>query len=254
MKLLDYTSDVDHNRTVLTFAGPPEAVAQAAFETVAVAVERIDLRTHQGVHPRIGAADVLPFVPISGIDLETCALLALGVAERVWTELGLPVYLYEAAARTPERKRLEYLRSRTFAGAPDVGNGRHPSAGALIAGARPFLIAWNVNLRSRDLNAAKAIARAVRQSSGGLPAVKALGLQLQSRGCVQVSINLTDFEVTPMHVVYERVRDVARTMHVEIGGVELIGLVPQRALDLSVGYEIPWEPGRILSTGRSSRG
>ena len=248
VRLLHYTSDPDHNRTVLTFAGPPVPVAEAAFRAVAVAVERIDLRKHIGVHPRIGAADVLPFVPIRGIDLPQCAQIAEAVGARVWNELGLPVYLYEAAARDPGRKRLEQIRSRSFVGQPDIGSGRHPSAGALVTGARPFLIAWNVNLRSRDLTAAHTIARRIRESSGGLPAVKALGLELASRGQVQVSINLTDFETTPLHVVYELVRHEAQTLGVEIEGVELIGLLPQRALELSQGYDIPWEPGTEIAT------
>jgi glutamate formiminotransferase/glutamate formiminotransferase/formiminotetrahydrofolate cyclodeaminase len=229
--LLDRTSDVDHNRTVLTIAGNPEAVAEAAFRAVETAVARIILPAHEGVHPRIGAADVVPFVPIEHSSLEDCAHIAVAVAARCWSELRLPAFLYEAAARDAARARLEVLRSPKFGGEPDFGEGRHPTAGAVIVGARNFLVAWNINLESQDLQAAREIARAIRESNGGLKCVKALGLELKSRGQVQVSINLTDFETTPVHVVFERVREEAQLRSIAIAGSELIGLIPERALE-----------------------
>lgn len=242
-KLLDRTSDPDHNRTVLTIAGQPGSVAEAAFRAIQAASELIELPTHQGVHPRIGASDVVPLVPITGISLTECAALAEELGRRIWTELGVPVFLYEAAASDPSRRPLETLRSRSFAGAPDFGTGRHPTAGAYIVGARPFLIAWNINLDSCDLQAAKEIAKSIRESSGGLPCVKALGLELKSRGRVQVSINLTNFERTPLHQVFDRVRERAAARNIAIAGSELIGLLPQRALDLSAGYDLQWLVG-----------
>jgi glutamate formiminotransferase len=241
--LLDQTSDVDHNRTVLTIAGTPGAVAEGAFRAIEAAVARIALPSHEGVHPRIGAADVVPFVPISGISLEECAHIAVDVASRCWRELRLPAFLYEAAARDAARARLEVLRSSKFRGEPDFGEGRNPTAGAVIVGARNFLVAWNINLKSQDLLAAREIARAVRESSGGLKCVKALGLELKSRGQVQVSINLTDFETTPIHVVFERVREEALGRNIPIAGSELIGLIPARALEAARGHDLQWLVG-----------
>lgn len=241
--LLDQTSDRDHNRTVLTIAGSPEAVAEAAFRAVAQAVERIDIPMHEGVHPRVGAADVVPFVPVREASLELCAEIANQLGMRIFKELGVPVYLYEAAARTPERARLEVLRSPRFTGDPDIGKGRHPAAGVSIVGARRFLVAWNVNLHTQDPEAARAIARAVRQSSGGLPAVKSIGLELRSRGQVQVSINLVDFETTPLHLVFDRIRTEAEARGIEIAGSELIGLIPRKALELSAGHDLRWLVG-----------
>lgn len=240
--LLDRTSDADHNRTVLTFAGAPEAVAGAAFAAISEAVARIDVSRHSGVHPRIGAADVVPFVPVEGLGLAECAGLARDLAQRVWDELRVPVFLYEAAARRPECARLENVRRLAPLGLePDIGHGRHPAAGACVIGARKFLIAWNVNLRTRDLSAAKAIAREIRESSGGLRAVKALGLPLESRGQVQVSINLVDFEATPLHVVFDAIADLCRLRGIEIAGSELIGLIPAAALRASEGRDLRWE-------------
>jgi glutamate formiminotransferase len=241
--LLDRTSDVDHNRSVLTIAGNPAAVAEAAFRAIETAVARIILPSHHGVHPRIGAADVVPFVPISNSSLEECARIAVEVAARCWSELRLPAFLYEAAARDAARARLEVLRSSKFRGEPDFGEGRHPTGGAVIVGARNFLVAWNINLDSQDLQAAREIARAVRESGGGLPCVKALGLELRSRGQVQVSINLTDFDITPIHVVFERVREEARRRNIPIAGSELIGLIPQRALEAAHGHDLHWLAG-----------
>lgn len=237
--LLGQTADVDHNRCVLTFAGPPEAVLDAALAAARVAVERIDLATHTGVHPRIGALDVLPFVPLEGAPMGLCVELAERAAKRLWEDLGVPCFLYESVARTAERRNLAFVRS-TRAGAPDVGVGRHPSAGCTAVGARKFLIAYNVNLASGDLSVAKAIAREVRESTGGLPCLKALGLELHSRGMVQVSMNLTDFEVTPLHVAFQAVRDAAAARGVQIESSELIGFIPRRAIEAARGVDLRW--------------
>jgi len=240
--LLDRTSDPDHNRSVLTFAGSAGAVASAALEAVRTAVERIDISTHSGVHPRIGAADVVPIVPIEDITLDECADIARELGQCIWEELQVPVFLYEAAARRTECVRLESVRKLVPQGlAPDIGEGRHPTAGACVVGARKFLIAWNINLLTTDVSAAREIAAAIRASNGGLPAVKALGLSLESRNQVQVSMNLVDFEVTPLHTVFTRVESLARKRGVQIAGSELIGLIPQAALSACEGHDLRWE-------------
>ena len=251
--VLKSESDADHNRSVITFAGTPEAVGEAAFEGVRTAVALIDLRRHNGVHPRIGAADVVPFVPVEGVTLEECSKLAHRVGARVWHELGVPVYFYEAAASAPERGRLEEVRRGGFEHprlAPDLGGpGLHPTAGACIIGARRFLIAFNIDLDTADVGIARAIARKIRTSSGGLPHVKALGLFLQSRGRAQVSMNLTDFEATPLHVVFERVRDEAAALGVHVAGSEIIGLIPQKALDMAAAHLLrlgAFDPGFVF--------
>lgn len=241
-KLLDTTSDQDHNRSVLTFAGAPDAVVEAAFESVREAAAKIDMSRHAGVHPRIGAADVVPLVPIEGITLEECAQLARALGARIERELGVPVYLYEAAALRPECKRLENVRKLAPTGfPPDYGTGRHPTAGASVVGARKFLVAWNINLRTHDLAFARGIAREIREASGGLPAVKSIGLLLESRGQVQVSINLVDFEQTPLYVVFDAVKQRCNAAGVEIAGSELIGLIPAAALASSEGRDLQWE-------------
>ena len=241
VRLLDATSDPDHNRSVLTFAGNPEAVAKAAFEAVRIAAATIDISRHAGVNPRLGSEDVVPFVPVDAISLQNCATIARAVAHRIWSELKIPIYLYEAAALRPECKRLENVRKLAPQGLPpDIGEGRHPTAGACVVGARKFLIAWNINLRSTDLNAAQTIARQIRESSGGLKAVKALGLPLESRGEVQVSINLVDFETTPLHTVFDAVAEECRKRGIEIAGSELIGMVPAAALEASRGHDLRW--------------
>ena len=241
--VLGQTSDPDHNRSVVTFAGHPDAVAEAAFRGVARAVDLIDLRTHHGVHPRLGAADVVPFVPVREASMQDCIRVAERIGERVWRELGVPVYLYEAAARRPDRVRLEDVRRGQFEGVreevrtnparvPDFGGAElHPTAGASIVGARNFLVAFNVNLATSDVSIARQIARSVRASSGGLPHVKAMGVLLASRGLAQVSMNLTDFETTPLHRVYTAVAQEAARLGVGIAGSEIIGLVPRRALE-----------------------
>jgi len=240
--LLDTTSDPDHNRSVLTFAGAPREVADAALAAARVAVERIDITRHAGIHPRLGAVDVIPFVPVQEIGMEECADLARETGARIWEQLRVPVYLYEAAALRIEGRRLENVRRLAVAGlAPDIGEGRHPTAGVCVVGARRFLVAWNINLRSRDLEAAREIAREIRASNGGLPAVKAMGFPLGGRGQVQVSINLVDFEATPLHVVFEAVAERCRKRGIEVAGSELIGMIPAAALKASEGFDLRWE-------------
>ena len=241
--VLHRTSDVDHNRSVITFAGPKQAVLEAAVRVAERARDTIDLNEHRGVHPRLGALDVLPFVPLAGTTLGECVELAHLAGERIWRELGVPVYFYEAAAKREDRRKLEDVRRGEFEGLretvaveksrqPDWGEGAlHPTAGAVIVGARPFLVAYNINLQTGDVRLAKAIARKIRTSSGGLPAVKALGLGLPSRGAAQVSMNLTDFAQTGIDVVYRAVERLAREAGVEIAESELIGLLPREALE-----------------------
>lgn len=243
--VLDRSSDRDHNRSVVTFTAPVGVVQEAAFQAVRQAVVLIDLRAHSGVHPRIGAADVVPFVPLEGVTLEDCVRLARETGRRIWEELRVPVYFYEAAALRAERRNLADIRRGNWEGLcvearvnpgrrPDLGGpALHPSAGAVAVGARKFLIAFNVNLATADVGIARRIARTIRASSGGLPAVKAMGVWLASRGLAQVSMNLTDFEQTPVRTAFEAVCLEAARYGVGIAGSELIGLVPKKALESS---------------------
>jgi glutamate formiminotransferase len=246
--LLDQTSDQDHHRTVLTFAGSPEFVMDAAVRLAGVAAQRIDLRTHAGVHPRIGAMDVCPLVPVQGVTLEQCAALAHWVGNRIWLEHGIPVYFYEAAALREDCRKLEDVRRMGLP--PDLGGPTlHPSAGAVVVGARKFLIAYNVNLATADLGIARGIARTIRESRGGLPKVKALGLPLETAGLVQVSMNLVDYEVTSIVQVYEAVERLAAAMGVEVRESELIGLAPAAALSAEIAGRVKltgWSPEMIL--------
>lgn len=215
------------------------------MRAAAKAAELIDLNKQNGVHPRLGALDVLPFVPLSETSLDYCVELAHEAGRRIWEELGIPVYFYEAAAIKPERARLENVRRGEFEGIgeavksdesrrPDVGGPLlHPTSGAVIVGARKFLIAFNINLKTDDVSIAKSIAKSIRTSSGGLPAVKALGLALPSRGLAQVSMNLTDFEQTPVHEVFLEVVRLASQYGVEVEESELIGLMPRKAIEMS---------------------
>ena len=246
--LLHRTSDPDHNRTVITFAGGREAVIEGAVRAADKAAQLIDLNQHRGVHPRVGALDVLPFIPLEGATIELCADLSRQAAARIWNELGIPVYFYQAAASRPDRVQLEDVRRGQFeylreavlfeeSKQPDLGGpSLHPTAGAVIAGARKILIAYNINLKTADLELAKFIAKRIRASSGGLPGVKALGLPLETRGLVQVSMNLTDFEVTPPHVVYAEVTRLAASRGVQVAESELIGLMPRRAVEMAAGH------------------
>jgi glutamate formiminotransferase len=251
--LLHRTSDTDHNRSVLTFAGEPESVVAAAVRAVATAASTIDLTQHQGVHPRLGAADVVPFVPVEGITLAECADLARRAGQEIWETTHVPVYFYEAAATRPQRVRLEDVRRGGFEGIwkavqsdpakrPDIGGPElHPTAGAAIVGARKILIAWNVNLAGGTLADAQAIARRIRQSSGGFPAVKAIGLPLASRHLVQVSVNLTDFEITPLHSVYEAIVAEAAQRGLTVVGSEIIGLMPAAAIENAAAHYFRFE-------------
>ncbi|HEY6465054.1 MAG TPA: glutamate formimidoyltransferase [Candidatus Acidoferrales bacterium] len=251
--LLDRTSDPDHNRSVITMAGEPEIVLEAALRAAGKAAEVIDLREHMGEHPRIGATDVLPFVPVHGITLEECASLARRAGQEVWNRFRIPIYFYEAAATRPDRKNLANLRTGNFEGLrdevlrnpdrrPDVGDPRlHSSAGAIAVGARKFLIAYNINLDTPDIEIAKSVAKAVRQSSGGLPSVKAIAIYLHSRKLAQVSMNLTDFEQTSLRSVFETVKSEAARLGNGIAGSEIVGLVPQQALDSVAGIDLQLE-------------
>ncbi|MBA5867910.1 MAG: glutamate formimidoyltransferase [Nitrospira sp. CR1.3] len=240
--LLDHTMDADHHRSVLTFVGRPEAAGEAAFRAIRVATDLIDLRKHDGVHPRVGATDVVPFVPVRGVTMRDCVQLAKRLGQRVGQELEIPVFLYEQAAAHPDHAPLESVRRGGLEGLafrmhsdpdwlPDFGPPRlHKTAGAVVIGARPPLIAFNVNLRSTNLELARTIARTIRQSNGGLPHVKAIGVELASRRMVQVAMNLTDYRVTPVHVAFETVQAQASLHGVTIAGSEVIGLVPEAAL------------------------
>jgi glutamate formiminotransferase len=240
--------DADHNRSVITFVAPPEHVVDAAVHAVATAVELIDLREHAGQHPRIGATDVLPFIPVSGVTMDECVALAHDAGQRIWQELSIPVYFYERAALRSDRVRLEKVRGQGFEQlrqeieknphhAPDVGEPKlHPSAGAIAVGARPFLIAFNVNLLSSDLSIAQRIARSVRERDGGLPFVKALGFELQSRGLVQVSMNLIDYQQTSITRAFAAVQAEASLLGVKISEAEIVGLLPRASLDRSAAY------------------
>lgn len=246
--VLAWESDTDHNRSVVTMAGEPEAVREAAVRAVGKAAELIDLTRQTGAHPRIGATDVVPFVPIDGVTLADCVVLAKQAADEIWKRFRIPTYLYEAAAQRPERTNLENIRRGQFEGlreevlrnpdrAPDVGEARlHPTAGATVVGARKFLIAYNINLDTPDTNIAKAIAKKIRFSSGGLPAVKAMGVDLRARNLAQVSMNLTDFETTPVHRVFEEVQRQAAQQGVGIAGSEIIGLIPRRAIEMTADH------------------
>ncbi len=246
VKLLDRSSDLDHNRTVLTFAGPPFAVEEAAFRAVQTASELIDLNNHTGAHPRLGATDVIPFVPLSDATMEVCIAMAQRLGERVGNELNIPVYLYEAAATRPERINLENIRKGQYEGLkseiesdserkPDYGPAKLGPAGATVIGARAPLIAFNIYLTTAEVDIARKIAKAIRHSSGGLRYVKALGLLVEGRA--QVSMNLTNYRETPVSRVVEVVRREAARYGVGIHHSELIGLIPQEALtDAAVWY------------------
>ncbi|MGH9343860.1 MAG: glutamate formimidoyltransferase, partial [Terriglobia bacterium] len=240
---LDIMMDADHNRSVVTLVGTPGGVAEAALRGIGCAVALLDLNQHSGLHPRIGAADVVPFVPLDGTALKTCVEIAGQVAEQAWTRYQIPTYLYEAAARRPERRSLEAVRKGGFEGLrnevrvnperkPDFGDAAlHPTAGATAVGARNFLIAYNINLNVPDVAVAETVAREVRASSGGLDCVKAMGLALPSKNVTQVSLNITDFRVTSLALVFAAVEKAAAALDAAVLESELIGLVPRAALD-----------------------
>ena len=242
VRLLDSEMDADHNRAVVTIVGEPEAVLEGVFRGMAKAKELIDLTTHEGEHPRMGATDVVPFVPVKGVTMDDCVELARQLGERVGRELEIPVFLYESAARRPERQNLAKVRKGQFEGLrdeigtnperePDFGPNRiHPTAGVTAIGARPFLVAYNINLGTTDLSVAKAIANAIRHSRGGLSHVKAMGFSIKDRNIVKVSINMVNFKGTPLFRVFEMVRSEAERYGVPVIGSEVVGLVPVDAL------------------------
>jgi len=258
VRLLDWSLDTAHNRSVVTIAGSPAAAVESAVRGVGRAAQLIDLTRQSGVHPRIGAADVVPFVPVSGLSLAECAMLARQAGLEIWRRFGVPVYFYEAAAARPDRIKLEDVRRGQFEGLrefahrdtsrrPDIGGPEiHPTAGASAVGARRFLIAYNIYLAAPedasqqvDISVARAIARAIRASAGGLHGVKAIGVTVNGRA--QVSMNITDFRVTPMREVHAAVRQLARNHGAVAAEGELIGLVPQEAYDAEAEWvrEIP---------------
>jgi glutamate formiminotransferase / 5-formyltetrahydrofolate cyclo-ligase len=266
VRLLDWSLDAAHNRSVVTIAGPPAAVVESAVRGAGRAAQLIDLTRQSGVHPRIGAADVVPFVPVSGVSLAECALLARQAGLEIWRRYGVPVYFYEAAAARPDRINLEDIRRGQFEGLresvrrdasrrPDIGGPEvHPTAGASAVGARRFLIAYNIYLvaasapdspptlpgsAQADITAARAIARAIRASAGGMHGVKAIGLSVNGRA--QVSMNITDFRITPMRQIHAAVRELARNHGAVLAEGELIGLIPQEAYDPEAEWvrEIP---------------
>lgn len=251
--LLDYESDPNHNRSVVTFVAPPEIVVDAAIAAAKKAAELIDLNTHSGEHPRMGATDVIPFVPIAGVTMDDCVKLAKQCGERLFQECGIPVYLYEKAATRPERENLAAVRKGQFEGIrdeiatkesrkPDFGEAAvHSTAGITAVGARPPLIAYNVNLGTTNVEIANKIARAVRHLSGGLRYVKALGFELSDRGVVQVSMNMVNFEGTPLFRAFEMIKREAERYGVPVIGSEIVGLVPQKALNDSSDFFLQLE-------------
>jgi glutamate formiminotransferase / formiminotetrahydrofolate cyclodeaminase len=251
--VMDIEMDADHHRSVITFVGEKDRVGEGALQAIGAATELIDLNRHSGAHPRIGATDVVPFIPVRGVTLEECVAIARQVGAEAARRFSIPIYLYEAAATRPERVQLENIRRGQFEGLrqeiessddrlPDFGVPRlHPTAGATIVGARKFLIAYNINLDTPDLGIAKSIAKAIRFSSGGLRFVKAMGVDLKARNQAQVSMNLTDFEQTPIHRVFETVKHEAERYGVTIAGSEIVGLVPQKALEMSAEYYLQIE-------------
>jgi glutamate formiminotransferase/formiminotetrahydrofolate cyclodeaminase len=260
VQLLDQHSDQDHNRTVVTFVGPPKAAAEAAYAGISTAAELIDMEAHEGEHPRLGATDVVPFIPISGVTMDECVELARELGRRVGDELGIPVFLYEAAATRPDRVNLADVRRGEYEGlkasiaedpdrAPDFGPRELGAAGATVVGARKPLIAFNVYLTTDDVEIAKKIAKNVRHSGGGLRFVKALGLSVENRA--QVSMNLTDFTRTPLHRVVEMIRSEAARYGVGVHSSELVGLTPQAALVDAATWYLQldeFEPEQIIES------
>ena len=258
--LLDYRADEDHNRLVVSLVGQPGPIQEALLEASLVAVEKIDLEKHRGGHPRIGAVDVIPFVPLQNIDMIHCVELAHEFGRRFHEETGVPVYFYEDAALVPERRRLEVIRKGQYETlkrevtrperCPDIGEPKlHPSAGATVIGARKFLIAFNVNLGTADLNVAREIAKSVRSSSGGLCHVKGIGLALEDRGLTQVSMNIVDYQKNALYRVVELIRMEAKRWGVAVIETEVYGMIPAGALLDSVAYYLQikdFEPGQVV--------
>ena len=250
--LLDYSSDASHNRSVITMVGDPDSVGEAAFRLAKAARDNIDLNHHKGEHPRMGAIDVIPFVPIKEMSVAECVELSKKVGERIYNELSIPVFLYEESATAPHRKNLAAIRKGQFEGMaekvkqdkwhPDYGNDEiHPTAGVVAVGARAPLVAFNINLGTSDITVADKIAKIIRESSGGLKYVKALGVMLEDRNIAQVSINMCNYEKTPLYRVFELVRAEAARYGVNIIGSEIIGLTPMGALIDTAEYYLKIE-------------
>ncbi len=266
--VLDRSSDASHHRTVLTFVGTPEALKQGVLNLFELAARHIDLREHVGEHPRMGAIDVVPFIPVRNATMEDCVALARDVAAEVARRFEVPVFLYGEAATAPHRKLLSSIRKGEFEGLaekmqapewkPDFGpDGPHPAMGASVFGARPFLIAYNLQLDTADVRIAQAIARAVRTSTGGLPHVQAMGVYLADREQAQVSMNLLDFQKTPIHRVQELVKIEAARFGARILGAEIVGLVPQGALLEAASYYLQienWQPDLVLENALVRKG
>jgi glutamate formiminotransferase len=258
--LLDCRADKDHNRLVVSLVGAPDPIQEALLEASTVAISHIDIERHQGGHPRVGAVDVIPFVPLRGITMEECVELARSFGRRYHEDTGIPVYFYEEAALRPERKGLEVIRRGQYEALkaeitnperhPDVGKPKlHPSAGATVIGARKFLVAFNVNLGTDDVKVAKEIAKAVRSSSGGLCHVKGIGLALESRGLVQVSMNIVDHEKNALYRVLELIRMEARKWGVPVVETEVYGLIPAATLLDSASYYMQiagFDPDQVI--------
>lgn len=250
--LLDYSSDPSHNRSVFTLIGDIDGIREAAFRLCKAASEKIDMREHRGEHPRMGASDVFPFIPVKEATVEECIALSKQVAERIWTELGIPSFLYESSASRPERTNLAEVRKGQFEGmpekllreewAPDYGARKiHPTAGIMAIGARPPLIAYNVNLSTADIKIAQAIAKTIRGSSGGYRYCKAIGVMVEERQMAQVSINMVNYEGTPIYRVFEAIRAEAKRWGVRIVGSEIVGLTPAKALADCAEYYLQLE-------------
>lgn len=252
VKLLDVQSDASHNRSVVTFVGAPAAVKQAAFDACAKAAALIDMEQHHGEHPRIGATDVIPFIPVRGVSLDECVALANELGRDIAEKLQIPVYLYEAAAKRPERRNLPDVRKGQYEGLktaiaeperqPDYGPAKmHPRAGATVVGARQFLIAYNINLSTSDVKIAKRIANTIREAKGGFKYCRAMGIMLEDRNVAQVTINMINYEGTPLHRVFETVKNEAARYGVTIIGSEIVGMVPLQALIDTADYYLRLE-------------
>lgn len=258
--LLDYRADKDHNRLVVSLVGEPEAIQEALLQAAKVAISHIDLEHHKGSHPRIGAVDVIPFVPLQDVTMEACVELAHRFGRRYHQETGIPVYFYEEAAMKPERRNLEVIRKGQYEALkkevmspdrhPDIGKPQlHPTAGATVVGARRFLIAFNVNLGTEDIRVAKEIAKAVRASSGGLGHVKCIGLSLKERGLAQVSVNVVDYEKNALYRILELIRMEAKKWGVQVKETEIYGMIPAKALLHSASYYMQiaeFDPDQVI--------
>ncbi len=262
VKILDYSSDPDHNRSVITFVGDKETVKNGALQVARDAVRLIDLRKHHGTHPRMGAVDVIPFIPVRGVKMADCVEISKEVGKRIADELKVPVYLYAESATTPERVKLPNIRKGEFEGffekikdpewKPDFGEPMvHPTAGVTAVGAREFLIAYNINLDTKDVKIAKKIARSIRESSGGLRFIQAKGMELKDKGCVQVSMNILNYKKAPLYRVFEIVKMEAERYGVNVIESELIGLMPMEAALKSLAFYLRFSklsPENILES------